>query len=244
MTDWLWGVRWLSGANDPRGVARMLPGFDLLGLSLAGVVGGVVVLFANRHRPRRVRWSWAAVPVLCLGGLYLPFFVMAEDSRYFYGALPFVWVMVTGAWGWVSRPERDWARRVRRRVFRVAMVAFLIPSLMWLSVAIYSLPNLASHAAHELAIGLKPLPVSGPLAGSGAMPGGRTGLYTALLLGERWLGDNEQAGPEEFAASGARVVVTRRVSRQAEALAQDSRWRTMDSPGVPSALRVFIRENP
>ena len=244
MTDWLWGVRWLSGANDPRGVARMLPGFDLLGLSLAGVVGGVVVLFANRHRPRRVRWSWAAVPVLCLGGLYLPFFVMAEDSRYFYGALPFVWVMVTGAWGWVSRPERDWARRVRRRVFRVAMVAFLIPSLMWLSVAIYSLPNLASHAAHELAIGLKPLPVSGPLAGSGAMPGGRTGLYTALLLGERWLGDNEQAGPEEFAASGARVVVTRRGSRQAEALAQDSRWRTMDSPGVPSALRVFIRENP
>ena len=127
LMDWLWGVRWLSGTDDPHAAARMLPGFDLLGLSLAGVVGGAVALFAHGHRLRRMRWSWAAVPVFCLGGLYLPFFVMPEDSRYFHAALPFVWVLVIGAWGWASRQQWESARRIRPTVFRVAAWAFLIP---------------------------------------------------------------------------------------------------------------------
>ncbi len=242
MTDWLWSVRWLSGANDLRGAARMLPGFDLLGLSLAGAVGGVIALLANRHRPRHLRWSWAVVPVLCLGGLYLPFFVMAEDNRYFYGTLPFLWVLVMCAWDWVSRNYWGWAKRVRQPFFRVATMAFLIPAMLWLAAAIYGMPNTACRAAQELAAALKAQQVQGPLAGSGTMSGGRAGLYTAFLLGERWLGDDAEAGPDEFAASGARVVVTRRGTRQAEALARDDRWREIGDSHATSVLRVFIRE--
>lgn len=242
LTEWLWGVRWLSGADDPRGAARLLPGFDLLGLSLAGVVGGAVVLFANRRRARRVWWSWAVVPVFCLGGLYLPFFVMAEDTRYFHAALPFVWVLVIGAWGWVSR-RQEWARRIRPTVFRVAVWAFLIPPLLWLGVALYGIPNSASQAAHELATQLKTGGHHGPVAGSGLLPGGRAGLYTAFLLGERWLGDDALAGPAEFAAAGARVVVLRRDARQAGAFTSDPRWRPLATPAT-TPLLVFLRENP
>ncbi len=243
LVDWLWGVRWLSGADDPRAAARMLPGFDLLGLSLAGVVGGAVVLFTHRRRPRRVRWSWAAVPVFCLGGLYLPFFMMAEDNRYFHAALPFVWVLVIGAWGWASRQHWESAKRIRATVFRVAAWAFLIPPVLWLAMALFGIPNAAGHAAHELAAQLKAGGHRGPVAGSGLLPGGRAGLYTAFLLGERWLGDDPQAGPAEFLAGGARMVVVRSSSRQAEAFTLDSRWRP--APRGPAAtLQVFIRENP
>ena len=243
LVDWLWGVRWLSGADDPRGAARMLPGFDLLGLSLAGVVGGAVVLFTHRRRSTRVRWSWAAVPVLCLGGLYLPFFVMAEDNRYFHAALPFVWVLVIGAWGWASRQHWEWAKRIRPTVFRVVDWAFLVPPVLWLAMAMFGIPNAASHAAQELAAQLKAGGLRGPVAGSGLLPGGRAGLYTAFVLGERWLGDDPQAGPAEFLAGGARMVVVRSGSRQAEAFTLDSRWRPAPS-GPAATLRVFIRENP
>jgi len=242
LTEWLWGMRWLAGADDPRGAARLLPGFDLLGLSLAGVVGGAVGLLAHRRRPGCRRWSWAVVPVLGLGGLYLPFFVMAEDNRYFHAALPFVWVLVIGAWGWVSRGQ-EWARRIRPTVFRVAAWAFLIPPVLWLGVALYGIPNAASHAAHELATQLKAGGHHGPVAGSGLLPGGRAGLYTAFLLDGRWLGDDAQAGPVAFAAAGARVVVLRRDSRQAGAFMGDPRWRSVE-PAAPPPLLVFLRENP
>lgn len=242
LTEWLWGVRWLSGPDDPRGAARMLPGFDLLGLSLAGVVGGVVVAFTHRRRARRVRWSWAVVPVVGLGGLYLPFFVMAEDSRYFHAAMPFVWVLVIGAWGWVSR-EQEWARRIRPTVFRVAGWAFLIPPLLWLGLALHGIPNTASQTANELAAQLKAGGHRGAVAGSGLLPGGRAGLYIAFLLGERWLGDDVQAGPAELATAGARLVVVRRNSPQAEALGRDARWRPIETEAsVP--LQIFARENP
>jgi hypothetical protein len=243
LTEWLWGVRWLSGADDSRGAARLLPGFDLLGLSLAGVVGGAVGVFALHRRRRRVRWSWAVVPVAALGGLYLPFFVMAEDSRYFHAALPFVWVLVIGAWGWVSRGDWEWAQRIRTTVFRVAAWAFLIPPVLWLGVALYGIPNHASQAAHALAVPLKSSGHAGPIAGSGLLPGGRAGLYTAFLLGERWLGDDPQAGPAEFAAAGARVVVLRRDARQAGAFASDSHWRAFEM-AAPTPLLIFLRENP
>jgi hypothetical protein len=243
LTDWLWGVRWMSGAADARGAARMLPGFDLLGLSLAAVLGGVAVTVVNRRRLRRVRWSWAAVPVVALGGLYLPFWVQPEDQRYFYGVLPLVWVLVVGGWGWACRQGWGWTASIRRRVFRVAVVAFSVPALLWLAVGLVGLPNAASRAAWELMTALRANGHCGPLAGSGQLPGGRTGLYAAFLLGERWLGDDPSAGPAEFAAAGARVVVLRRGSPQEQAFAGDARWRAV-AVETAAPVQVFQRDNP
>ncbi len=241
LTDWLWGVRWLSGAEDSRGAVRMLPGFDLLGASLAGVFGGVVVLFVSRRRPRRVRWSWAVVPVVGLAGLYLPFWVQPEDQRYFYGALPFVWVLVLGSWRWVCEQGWDWTKRIRQRVFRVAGVAFVIPAALWLGVGIWGIPNAANRMAHALAAQLKVQGQSGPLAGSAALSGGRTGLYTAFHLGERWLGDDVHAGPADFELLGTRTVVLLRGSRQAEAFGRSVHWRRLEAADGVVPVVVFLR---
>lgn len=243
LTEWLWGLRWMSGAEDARGAARMLPGFDLLGLSLAAVLGGGAVVALSRRRLRRVRWAWAVVPVVALGGLYLPFWVQPEDQRYFYGVLPFVWVLVVGGWGWVCRQGWAWTGSIRRRVFRVAGVAFVVPAGLWLAAGLVGLPNPASRAAHELAAGLRAGGHAGAVAGSGLQAGGRTGFYVAFLLGERWLGDDALAGPGEFAAAGARVVVLRRGTGQAEAFARDAGWRA-GAVGGGAALQIFLREDP
>jgi len=240
LTEWLWGMRWLSGPADPRKAARLLPGFDLLGASLAGVLSGLAVLLMNRARPRRVRWTWAVVPVLCLGGRYLPFWVQPEDQRYFYGTLPLVWVLVFGAWGWACRQGWQWTREIRMRVFRVVAVSFVIPATLWLAAGIYRIPNSASDAAVELAGWLKSAGQNGPLAGSASLAGGRTGLYTAFLLGQPWVGDDVNAGPADFEAVGARVVVLRRDSPQGEAFGRTSRWHKATGGGWLAPIDVFL----
>lgn len=243
VTSWLQGVRWITGAETVRGVAGMVPGFDLLGLSLVAVAGGLVVGYIQNRHLRRVRWCWAAGPVVCLGGLYLPFWVQAEDQRYFYATFPFVWVLVLGGWRWTCAQGWTWTRTIRLRLFRLAGVAFLIPAGMWLCAGIWSLPNSASRTARELAAELGSLQVSGPFAGSAAMPGGRTGLYTAFLLGERWLGDDALAQPAAFEAAGVRVVILR-PSPQADAFAADSRWRKLELRAGQGSVAVFTRASP
>ena len=81
----------------------------------------------------------------------------------------------------------------------------------------------------------------GPVAGSGLLPGGRAGLYTAFHLGERWLGDDSLARPEDFAAAGARVVLLRRDSPQREEFLRAPGWRTFE-PAASIPLIVFVRE--
>lgn len=240
IASWLQGVRWLTGAADVRSVAGMLPGFDLLGFSLVAVAGGLTVGCVQGQRLRRVRWCWAVGPVVCLGGLYLPFWVQAEDQRYFYAALPFVWVLVIGGWRWTCAQGWIWTRAIRVRLFRLAAVAFLILAGLWSSAAIWGIPNPASRTAGELAAELSALKVSGPFAGSASLTGGRTGLYTAFLLGERWLGDDVMAQPAAFAAAGVRVVILRS-SPQAEAFAADPRWRKLDTRAGQGSIIVYAR---
>lgn len=243
VTSWLQGVRWITGAETVRGVAGMMPGFDLLGLSLVAVAGGLAVGCLQNRRLRRVRWCWAAGPVVCLGGLYLPFWVQAEDQRYFYATFPFVWVLVMGGWRWTCAQGWTWTRAIRLRLFRLAGVAFLIPAGMWLSAPIWGIPNSASRTARELAAELSALRVSGPFAGSASLTGGRTGLYTAFLLGERWLGDDATAQPAAFEAAGVRVVILRS-SPQAEAFAADPRWRKLELRAGQGSVAVFTRASP
>lgn len=259
---WAWlspWSAWVNGADLPAW-RRWLGTFDLLGFSAVVVVLAGWCVMKNRHRLRQRRWCWALVPVVTLGGLYLPFFVMAEDNRYFHAALPFVWVLVIGAWGWASREHREWPKRIRATVFRVAAWAFLIPPTLWLGVALYGIPNATSRAAHELAAELHVDRVAGPFAGSAALPGGRTGLYTAFLLGGRWLGDNPGARPADFAEAGAYVVFVRANSPQFSAFAASGDWREWTPRGpkisfigeffsgrvfLPGPeVRVFIREKP
>ncbi len=237
---WLspWGM-WFSPTDLPAW-RRWLSTFDLLGLSAAGVVLAGCHLVKNWQR--RQRWALAVVPVACLGALYLPFWVQAEDQRYFYPALPFLWVLAMGGWGWLTRSCRL-SKRTRAIGFRVVASSFMVSASLWLAAGVSGIPNQASQVASELAAQLKAAGHLGPLAGSGLLPGGRTGFYAAFLLGERWLGDDPQAGPADFLTAGARCVVLRTDSQQASAFARDPQWRLYEGTIHP-ALQVFIRVPP
>jgi hypothetical protein len=149
--------------------------------------------------------------------------------------------MAVGAWGWLTGGAKFKRLRQHRGAgFRILTFSFAAPAMIWWLVAWYGIPNPASRAAHELAAQLKSTGVHGPLAGSGLLPGGRTGLYLAFLLGEPWLGDTQSGGPAEFLASGAKLVVLRRGSAQAEALARDPRWRVLPAENLTLAVQLFV----
>ncbi|KAF0181328.1 MAG: hypothetical protein FD161_1 [Limisphaerales bacterium] len=255
--DWLnpWRM-WFDETEMPTW-RRWLGTFDWLGISGLAVLlaGGWVV--RSRCRLRRERWCWAVVPVVALGGLYLPFFVMAEDNRYFYPVWPCLWL--TARAGLAALPRGE----ARSLGGRIIAASFAIPSVLLCGAALHGLPNPAAEAAHKLAAQLQADRVAGPFAGSASLPGGRTGLYTVFLLGGRWLGDDPQAGPEQFSKAGAQVVFVRRGSPAFALFATDRGWREwtaaaerssfigelmtgrMFLPEPPgSAIRVFVRKSP
>jgi hypothetical protein len=236
MFEWLAPFEaWLS-ANERPLWRRWLGTFDLLGFGALAIVL-LVSHPAYVWRCCNLRRGRMAVLVIgLLAGLYLPFFVMAEDNRYFYPAWPCLWVAALAA---LPR-KRSW----RGRLFSLVTASFAATAVLWCGAALRGLPNPAAEAALRLGSELKAAGQAGPLAGSGLLPGGRAGLYTAFLLGERWLGDEPEAAPDRCAAAGARVVMRARESRPATvaAFASSPEWRELPQPsGVP--VRVFVHEN-
>lgn len=250
---------WLHGEELP-GWRRWLSTFDFLGLAMVALWFSGIALLRQLSRLRRARLLWAWVPVGALAWLYLPFFVMAEDNRYFYPLWPFLWLLTLAA-----RPQSAGpATRGHRRIgFRVMVVSFAAPTVLWCGAALHGLPNPAAEAAQKLAAQLRADRVAGPFAGSASLPGGRTGLYTAFLLGGRWLGDDPQARPEAFSKAGAQVVFVHRGAPAFASFATDRGWREwttaaekssfigemmtgrMFLPEPPgSAIRVFVRQSP
>lgn len=242
--DWVspWKA-WLSGAGQPAW-RRWLGTFDLLGIGGLAVLCAGACVAKNRNRLRQVRWCWAVVPVVALAGLYQPFFLMAEDNRYFYPVLPFLWVTAWAGLTALSRGEARWFGA------RVIIVSFAILSLVFCGAAVNGLPNPAAARAHELSAHLLADRVAGPFAGSAALPGGRTGLYTVFLVGGRWHGDDPMAGPEEFSKAGAQVVFVRRGSQIMASFAGDRGWREWREPVEKSSFigevmsgRLFLPES-
>lgn len=236
LIGWLLPVEaWLAQEELP-GWRRWLGTFDFLGLAMIAPWLCLVSIVRQLDQPRRHRWCWALIPVATLAALYLPFFVMAEDNRYFYAAWPFLWVLTLNA---LPRGSR-W----RRAGFQLMLGSFAVPAALWCGAALRGLPNPAAEAARQLAVELKTAGHTGPLAGSGVLPGGRAGLYTAFLLSERWLGDEPDGEPDRYVAAGARVVVRGRESQPmtVAGFAQAAQWRELRRP-ESAPLRVFIRSD-
>lgn len=236
MFEWLAPFEaWLS-ANERPLWRRWLGTFDLLGLGALAIVLLVSHPAYVWRRCNLRRGRLAVLATVSLGLLYLPFFIMPEDNRYFYPLWPCLWVAALAA---LPR-KRSW----RRRLFPLVTASFAAIAVPWCGAALRGLPNPAAEAALRLGSELKAAGQAGPLAGSGLLPGGRAGLYTAFLLGERWLGDEPEAAPDRCAAAGARVVMRARESRPATvaAFASSPEWRELPQPsGAP--VRVFIHEN-
>lgn len=223
---------WLSSESLPTW-RRWLGAVDFLGLGAVALLSVVFRCAFSQLRPLPRRWRMAILPVVLLGGMYLPFFVMPEDNRYFWPVWPCLWVLGLAA---LSRTGK-----VRQVGFQILLWSFALSSLAWCFAALRGLPNVTPAAAKMIAEQVKHNRWDGPVAGSGLLPGGRAGLYTAFHLGERWLGDDSLARPEDFAAAGARVVLLRRDSPQREEFLRAPGWRPFE-PAASIPLIVFVRE--
>ncbi|HVR36498.1 MAG TPA: hypothetical protein VMS21_11670 [Methylomirabilota bacterium] len=195
------------------------------------VVEGLIRGVQRRMRiGSRGRW-WQ--PFLLLGplaALYLPFHLDTSDIRYFYVALPALWVVLArGQMESASEKLESGSGGMRWRE-GLAVAAFGLPAAGWLIIGVVSYPNLAPAArvARVTAERMEAAGLAGSLAGSGLMPGGRTGLYTAWFMGQPWLGDEPMAAPERYRASGARFVLLRRDDPAVELLVRSESFRDLD----------------
>ncbi len=140
--------------------------------------------------------------LLCL--IYLPVYLTINEQRYFYIALPLLWIALNmkQRGGARSLPAPGLSMRVQAGAFAVTLIALMVSTLA------YQIPSrTAGSEARELAQWLETNHHSGPVAGSGMRPGGRTGLYTAWFLGQPWYGDSRAGDAQSFIQSGARLLV-------------------------------------
>ncbi len=196
-----------GGSVGARDLLALIPGFDLFYLGLAGLIASCVLKGGWRKRLREERWRWTAAPVALMAGLYLPVYLRSDDLRYFYPAFPFVWTACAGALGWAVKAYGEKVGRLEWLGSRALAASFGLPAIVWWLAACAGIPNAGNNYAEVLAERMREAGLSGPIAGSATLQGGRAGLYTAFHLGEAWLGDDQQAGAKEFAEAGAQVVI-------------------------------------
>ena len=170
------------------------------------------------------RPAWFLWPVAALALIYLPDYVMMADQRFFYVAAPLLFVGAAGLLCPGPLFRQGWRRRVAVLLLAGSL---LVPALA--RSALYSnQTRLAGQYAHVLAQKIGQAGLSGPVAGSGRLPGGRAGLYTAWLLGQPWFGDELSPDAADFKGSGASLIIVNRGSRIAQELAQDASFRNLD----------------
>jgi MFS family permease len=212
----------------------------------------VEILWRLRTRGSRMalwRADWLralALPAL-LGFLYLPFFVTRTEQRYFYAAFPFLFAALVLRLIDLAGQKPS----ISHNLLRAGALAVALGALAPLMIAVGFIgdtPGIAGECAHELAARIQRAGRSGPVAGSGKLPGGRAGLYVALLLDRPWYGDELAPTVADMKRSGARLLVVNRHGTLAAAAARDPALRDLDSELFPEAseaagfpLKVFER---
>ena len=215
----------------------LLGSFDAFGVGVLGLFGAAVSLgFRMRRRVEGrpvLSWEIAWVPIVCLVLLYLPVYLSWFDQRYFFFALPLMLAVCFGGLerfgeltgtGLRATPLGAWVGVAQA----VLCLVFLAPNFRPMGMALDGAPDPASFYARDLAARLKGLGISGRVAGSAILTGGRTGIYLAYYMDQPWLGDELKPTAQRIASSGAELmVVTRRDALQAE-LGRDPRFEDLD----------------
>jgi len=181
--------------------------------------------WANPESRRQAGWNCAramAIPVL-VAVVYLPFSVTITQQRFFYAAFPFLFVGVV-LWAEVVPAQRLAAKF--RRAFAVAAAAL---PLLVAAIVVGDSTKYAGECAVELANRIQAAKLVGPVAGSGSLTGGRTGLYVSFFLKQPWLGDELNPTAASLKKSGARLVVVKRNSPLAQELSADRDFTNADS---------------
>ncbi len=230
-----------------RTVLELLRSFDWLMLGPIACLYGTVLLVRRGRQALGEWWLVAALPLAALCAVYLPVYLQPVDQRYLYAAWPLSFVLAAGCLVGVARRNKD-SSLLHSLLRWLPLASFGLPAMISLAGALVGYANPAAEAAAVLARRLQQAELTGPLAGSGMLYGGRTGLYVAYLTGQPWLGDEPRADAERYAASGARLIVVPRRHPVAALLAASPRFTDLDArlftdraeaEGFP--LRVFER---
>ncbi len=225
----------LIGRNA-KTVFQLLAAFDGVGALLGWFGVGTMVLglalFAKRPWSKNWladRWRWMVIPLICLGGIYLPVYVMPVDQRYFYLFLPLVMILTLGL------VSPFFAKK--RQTGLVWMLLFLLP-LLWHAPA----TSFAGFLAQDLAKRMDSAGMVGPIVGSTffSSEGHRLGLYVAWHLGQPWLGDVRPASLEAYKHSGARFTIAIGGSPLAKQLDADPAFKYVSAKlGEKGFLQVY-----
>jgi len=162
------------------------------------------------------------LPVLFLGALYLPNYVMLTEERYFYAAAPLLFAAAAQLNNW--------------RSFGLVIIAaaFIAPNAFRAGIHLNN-SRKACQSAHALAEKISKKQLGGPVVGSGKVSGGRLGLYLAWWLQEPWLGDEPQPNAADYKHSGAQLLVAVRNSEIARELTADPETSNLDVELFPTA---------
>ena len=217
-------------------VFRFLAAFDGVGVLLGWFgLGTLFFVFAMLAKPPWTknwftdRWRWAVIPLICLGGIYLPVYVMPVDQRYFYLFLPLFLVLALG------QAEKSLAKR--EIIACACALLFLVP----LALRTPLQPD-AGIYAQDLAKRMKKAGAVGPVVGSTffSKEGHRIGLYVAWHLAQPWFGDVSSGQAQAFRESGARFTIAIPGSPLAEKLSADPAFRDVSGSLVGKlTLQVF-----
>jgi hypothetical protein len=174
------------------------------------------------------RFSLLLVGVMTLA--YLPGHLLLGDQRYFYPALPLLFV--AGVWFVEKLPLA--LEGFTSWLPGVLAASFAVPALVLL---FWLLPpkREAGELAHRLAVRLQEIRLAGPIAGSALRGGARTGLLAAYLARQPWHGDQPRATPEAYRRTGAQLVVANLGSGLAQALEESGLFQDI-------TLELFIGE--
>jgi hypothetical protein len=182
--------------------------------------GGKLQMNADGETSR----GWFLWPVAALSLIYLPNYLSLADERYFYVAAPLGFVAAAGMLAHDPLFRRPW---IQRHAGLWLALALVVPAFVrW---TLYVAPTrTAGQCAHTLARKIIQADLRGPVAGSGRLPGGRAGLYTAYLTGQQWFGDKASPNAADFEASGAGLIIVNRGSGIARELERDAAFRNLD----------------
>jgi hypothetical protein len=196
-----------------------------------------VIWRAVRLGRSNAAFALGGLPVVLLGGLYLPFYLTANEQRYFFVAVPLLWAALA-----ITREAESGSSAGLRRSGRVLWLnAGLIALLLVASMIRFSVPpRTASREARLLADWLRQQDMSGPVAGSALQRGGRTGLFLAWYLREPWLGDDQSAPPASFLGRDVRFVVLVQSDPRIDALAKLPEVAPLSPPpGIAPQVMLF-----
>jgi hypothetical protein len=162
-----------------------------------------------------------------LAGVYL--LAYAGEPRYFWLAYPFLFLSPAAIAAYAPSPSKPARRLLAVGALALVVVSFLVPVRPALASALRpKQPNPAVAAARLAASRLQAAGLAGPVAGSGDIEGEMAGLYLSFFLNQPFYGDCPDTDPEEWARSGASLIVARRDGPLAKALAGDPRFRSLN----------------